>query len=1281
MATLGSGNDNQNIDGAITSFIDFGGSDTYTIIPSLSANVTITDNQASTINLPAGMDISAASFSANGVQFTVNGFTVTFIGNPSLFTFVFGGTPLDPNLGTKKTFAETATAFGTTIPAPGDDPNVATQTGPVDAGGTVGQTLAISASANSVDEGASVNVSVTGAAANSTVAYTISGVDAADVDALTGTITTDANGAGSATIAAIADKATEGPETMKVTLDGTTVATDVIINDTSIAPTSSLTVTAAAASVNEGDTAVFNIATTNVAEGTTVSYVIGGNVSDSAGAGDITGPLTGTATIGADGKATISVAVTSDNVTEGSETLTLTAAAGQLSDTANTIINDTSTSPSALTTADDTITGGAGDDSYTGVSSALSSERTLNPNDKIDGGAGNDTLSVDMKGAFGGFSSTGFLKNVENVNLTNTGTITREFDASGATGVQTYKLTGNVNLRDLDSVAGVTVENRDQTALNIAYANADVVKGTSDTLALGLNNVGTAAVAASGSTPAVTAKYVGVTATGIETVAITSTGTNLVDLTNVGTKAITAAGSGNLDIMAVNAGVKTFDGSAATGNTLVDFANASGVTSVKGGSGVDQFKATVGDLVVNATVDGGSGSDALALANGNLGTLQLAMTGVETIGLSGVTGLIYSGTNTSGVEKISSSGTNTATFANFGGSDLAFDLKGTSGASTISADQSGKATINVTTPDSKATNTAPTTNTTSVTVSKAGQVALTVDDKMDYEGVITASEATAATAAIKGQTSGAAEIVAGKAQSIVISEVTGANSALKVTAGAATSVQVSNAKNLDLTGSTLSKVETFSSNGAGDIKTGDLGAANQVTIENAGKATVGAVGSATQDYSANVTVSGSGETKIGDVKTNSQAITIVGNNLTGKAEIGNLDAKTGDVNVTVKTTGAANIAGANGKNVTVDFGGVLGDVTAAGISATTAAVTGSTIAKNTMTISADTLTATGGIVDDILTLSGNSAGTASKVTNTLNVTTDLGNDTVNYTTNTATGLTTTLTGKVDLGGGTDTFTVSVGGTDAGSVNAAGLTVSGAETFTITGNIGANTLVGTAGKDTIDLGDDAVEDVTAALAGVDTIDMGTDTGGQASDEVHFRSIDGEALVVGTSTGDKVSNFDLVDAAMSDDQIVFLDNGNFTGGSVNFSNSADTTAGAKGTTINAADIQFIVTDGKTVAQKIAAIDIANASGNDTAGNGADDDVLVFQGTTDFFTEQQIADATFNAQNTYLVSESAAGVFSIYFDADWTSTADRFEIGTITTVGGGSLDINNFEVYTTL
>jgi len=89
-----------------------------------------------------------------------------------------------------------------------------------------------------------------------------------------------------------------------------------------------------AASADEGSTATFTLTTTNVAEGTEVAYTLSG-----VDAADVDA-LTGTATVGADGTATISVAVTADQATEGEETLTVTL--DGMNTSASTTINDTS---------------------------------------------------------------------------------------------------------------------------------------------------------------------------------------------------------------------------------------------------------------------------------------------------------------------------------------------------------------------------------------------------------------------------------------------------------------------------------------------------------------------------------------------------------------------------------------------------------------------------------------------------------------------------------------------------------------------------------------------------------------------------------------------------------------------------------------------------------------------------------------------------------------------------------------------------------------------------
>ena len=85
---------------------------------------------------------------------------------------------------------------------------------------------------------------------------------------------------------------------------------------------------------DEGGTAVFNLATTNVPVGTVLSYSISGVSSLDM----VNGLLSGTTVVGSDGTASISLNLKSDSLTEGAETLTLTI----LGNSVSTIINDTS---------------------------------------------------------------------------------------------------------------------------------------------------------------------------------------------------------------------------------------------------------------------------------------------------------------------------------------------------------------------------------------------------------------------------------------------------------------------------------------------------------------------------------------------------------------------------------------------------------------------------------------------------------------------------------------------------------------------------------------------------------------------------------------------------------------------------------------------------------------------------------------------------------------------------------------------------------------------------
>ena len=167
---------------------------------------------------------------------------------------------------------------------------------------------------------------------------------------------------------AAAAAATTAAAEVKTTADAAVVATT---------PTYALT--SDVSSANEGGSVVFTLVTTNVASGSSVSYSISGvTVGDIAAAS-----LTGTAIVGVDGKALVSVTMREDTLTEGVETLTLTVSGKS----AVVVVADTSLSVAGATirgtNGNDSLSGGNGDDtlySYGGI-------------DSVEGGAGDDTLN------------------------------------------------------------------------------------------------------------------------------------------------------------------------------------------------------------------------------------------------------------------------------------------------------------------------------------------------------------------------------------------------------------------------------------------------------------------------------------------------------------------------------------------------------------------------------------------------------------------------------------------------------------------------------------------------------------------------------------------------------------------------------------------------------------------------------------------------------------------------------------------------------------------------
>lgn len=863
-----------------------------------------------------------------------------------------------------------------------------------------------------------------------------------------------------------------------------------------------------------------------------------------------------------------------------------------------------------LTAGADTVAGDAEANTIEGVVSALSSERTLDVTDKIDGGEGADTLKVEMKGDFAGFTKdSGFLKNVETVELTNSGTIARTFAAKEVTGVQTYELKGLVNLSDL-AAAGVAVNLSDRAdgSASVGFATT-AVAGSTDALTLGLNNVGTKGATAAQN------KAVAVTANGIESLTVNAEGVNVVDLSGVNATTATIAGAGSVTLTATGSNLKSIDASAATGALDLTVNNGSSVNSIAAGSASDVLRVDASKLAVNATVNGGEGDDTLSLSGLNGTTLQLNQSNVETLEITAAAGAnVMSGLNTTGLKSLvinAQGSTNTGiasgaslTLAQFAEPDLNLTLSGNTNGS-LTATNQGTLTLSTV---AEAAETTATTVATAVTATEATAAILNVGARTDLTGAVIASKATELTINVASAKSSAGaeltkldgDVTANVAKAVTVNAqgrldtvvtanaaeqasvttgatATGETDALALKANVAKEVSIKAGGTLDLTNSTLGGAERVTIEATKAV-TGNvaLSAVNQLNVSGTATTaavTLGALGATTQDYALTVNASGLkagftaasvqtkgqavtlnskgvsgdfavkdigtntdrvgsvvvdaanqlGSTKVGDVyATAGSSVTLNANGILGKnasekaftvgdVEVAsNSGALTGSINLNLNgtagqfqvgnlTAGAVIVqAGAtNGGEINASSGAtqVIGS-----INANTATVTGNSLTANTFDVTADSITYTGGLGVDTLTFAGQTAGTSNKVSVALNVSTGMNNDVVSFTTKDAAGLETTLTGTVALGDGAgDTLALKIGGTAAGSLNASGLIVTGAETITITGNAEANTIKGTAGNDRID-GKGGADIIDLSAGGSDTVVFGASLAANSKDSI-------------------------------------------------------------------------------------------------------------------------------------------------------------------------------------
>lgn len=807
-----------------------------------------------------------------------------------------------------------------------------------------------------------------------------------------------------------------------------------------------------------------------------------------------------------------------------------------------------------LTTARDVLTLDAGDSIISGVASALSAEKTLNENDLIDGGEGNATLRVTLDANFNGFTvtddpnTTGGMKNVENVELTNNGQIARTFSAKGSEGVTTYTLhageagAGAINLKDL-SAAGITVnvDGLQKGSTDVQFATG-ALTGDNDSMTFGLNNVGAAASATADPT------YVGLSAgTGLESVTVNASGANYADLSKLDAASLAVTGAGSLDVSAVNAALTSLDASAATGSVTADLSAAT-MQTVKGGAGDDTF--TVKGLAPTAVLEGGAGNDTLIISKSGAATLQPTVSGFETIGIADNTGAItLSAKNAQDFTTLllENTGSNKVTVANLSGSSFTVESLGTEkGAATTNTAVIADAvdlTVNVNAGDDAEKAQTVTTDITAAsatnavinvganaaaagtfTFGAAQSVQLNVaSNKVDdaeqtsFNGTITAAKAQSLEVKAEGALGANAKFEVASAASVVLDAAQGGTAA--IVAGKATDVRLTAGGDLSLSGSNLAAAQSVTvvqNDGKLDLKTGtavDLTGLNSLNVSGDGaKSAVvfGNLGNQTNEYNLSVVASGlaAGFTagtvdSKGDISLDFSAVSgdVQTGVITGGADVSLVASQLGD-----NTFGAITAAG----DVNVQAIGLLGDkfdlgdITANGDNSNVSLVVDGTASVQTLA----NITATGSVNVDLsgymgdalafTTIKGadvtyvgadlteNDLGTVTA--NSLNFTGGLDVDTVILE---GVADETSLTATLDTGTGTDSVTVNG--------------VASTETITVSGDLGGD-------------GEAVTVDGSANVTSGMTINIGGLTGYATSDITGTSSSD---TIIGGSGNDTIT----------------------------------------------------------------------------------------------------------------------------------------------------------------
>ncbi|MEA3638311.1 MAG: hypothetical protein VBE63_00020 [Lamprobacter sp.] len=455
-----------------------------------------------------------------------------------------------------------------------------------------------------------------------------------------------------------------------------------------------------------------------------------------------------------------------------------------------------------------------------GEVSASSADRTLNTTDQIDGGGGENTLDVTMNASFAGFNGDGGLTNVQTVNLTNSGSSVRNFNATGVEGVQTYNLSGPLSLSELASLAPmINLADRASGTATLTF-QAGVTTPGGSTLNLGFENLGS-----SNNDVTVTADDAN---DSIENLTAMVTGDNWVALDNNGYETITTSGEGNLALDAtalVGNVVSSVDASAQTGNF---------------GLMIDS-----GSLVSAAEIRGGTeGANSLTLDGVSATTTTYQMSGIQTLRLQGNSdALVFSGINVTGLTNIELADdfVGAAVANNLGNVNLGVTLEGenTNGGS-LAVGNSAETRASV---EADAGATELQDNNTGITADQAAALTLEVSEMSSYQGAVSADNATSFEIIADGQVTLSTVALGTNALDAVMTfNHATEDSDLNLTAADLDSLTVATESDLNLTGSTLTALTDLEVTTDGTFTGVDLAAAQNITLDGSGQVVLGNLG-------------------------------------------------------------------------------------------------------------------------------------------------------------------------------------------------------------------------------------------------------------------------------------------------------------------------------------------------------------------------------------------------------------------------------------------------------